>query len=189
VWSLDAPDRSVGFGHHPASADYAFLASAWFDGTASIYPFVKCGGQVTLGRELSVSSAFSAAIGAPSGGFAWQTIVVPLPSTAGAVARFRMRIQAADPATDRGNLMPLYVRPTGSAAGNRRFASVMGLVRTEESGRVAETHVEFTFEAVLDDTGSFDISVPSTIYTGAPDVYLVGYDEPTASAAANARSA
>jgi len=188
LWSADAPDRSVGYGHHPSSSQHAFLASAWFDGTGNLYPFAKQRGTVTLGRELDVSPNFSAAIGTPSAGFAWQPVTPSLPLTAGAVVRLRMRIEANDPVADRGNLMPLYVRATG-APGYRRFTSVMGSQRTEDGSRVDEDFVEFEFEAVLDGNGAFEISVPDTLYTGSPDVYLVGYDEPTASAAAAARSA
>jgi hypothetical protein len=189
AWGLTPPDRANGFGRHPSGGSYQFLASAWFSGGAQVYPFSKCGNRVTLGAELDVTSAFAAAVATPDGtGFAWQAVSPSLPATVGAVARFRLRVEVLNPATDRGNLLPLYVRPSGFSAGMRRFTSVMGVQQTEEGLRVAQDFVEFEFEALLDDTGSFEISLTDSIYTGSPEVFLVGYDEPRASAAAGARS-
>lgn len=188
LWfSMTPPDRSVQFGRYPGDTSYVFLTSAYYDGTGYLYPFTKNRCRVTLGRELDVSAAFAGAVGTLSGLYAWRaTTPAPLPVTRGALARFRLRVTAVDPVNGRGNLFPLYIRPTG-ASGYRKHISVMAAKLLEPgSAAVDNTVIEFEFEAQLDGVGAFDISLPDVLYTGAPQVWLTGYDEPVASAADSA---
>ena len=190
VYAILPPSKSVGFGVHPASVDYVFLLSAYYDSSGYVYPFSKAGERVTLARELDISASFASAVGTLAGFYAWVSVTPsPLPATAGARASFRLRVTVVDPPSCRGNLLPLYVRATGGA-GYRKVTAVMAS-KVIEPGAVSVDCdvVEFEFEAQLDGDGSFEISLPDTIYTGAPSVWLTGYDEPKTRAAAAALGA